>query len=242
MFGPRGLFPVYSLAARIDNCTFRPQTLWNNTVPGNRFRYHWRRAAGSQFFAEATDLGPVPSERYDFVLSCHMLEHCANPLKALAEWKRTLKPRGLLLLVLPHKEGTFDHRRPVTPLEHLLEDYRRGIGEDDLTHLPEILELHDLARDPDAGSLAQFTARSHRNVENRGLHHHVFDTRLATAMVGAAQLQIRAVEAALPTHIVILASKPSGANVNNEPFLQASATHFNASPFRCDHARESVRS
>ena len=30
---------------------------------------------------------------------------------------------GALLLVVPHREGTFDHRRPVTELEHLVADF-----------------------------------------------------------------------------------------------------------------------
>lgn len=239
MFRRRGLFPVYSRAARIDNCTFRPETLWNNAVT-SRFRYHWRRPAGAQVFAEATDLTPVPSESYDFLLSCHMLEHSANPLKALAEWQRTLKRGGLLLLALPHKDGTFDHRRPVTPLEHLLEDYRSGTGEDDLTHLAEILELHDLARDPDAGAIEHFMVRSRDNFENRALHHHVFDTRLAAETVSAARFQLLAIEAVLPTHIVILARKPAAAAIDNEPFLRARAAHFETSPFPSDRPLERI--
>ena len=47
-------------------------------------------------------------------------------------------------LVVPHKDKTFDHNRPVTSLNHLEEDLDNDVDEDDLTHLPEILELHDL--------------------------------------------------------------------------------------------------
>ncbi len=51
-----------------------------------------------------------------------------------------------------------------------------------MTHLNEILELHDLSMDPPAGTLEQFKARSLKNLENRALHHHVFDIDLLTEM------------------------------------------------------------
>lgn len=236
LFRRRGLFPVYSRAARIDNCCFRPQTLWSGEgAAGDAFRFHWRRRPGAQFYAEATDLRGVSSESYDFVLSSHMLEHSANPLKALREWKRVLKPGGLLLLVLPHKDGTFDHRRPVTTLDHILDDYLRGTGEDDLTHLPEILELHDFARDPEAGGIDAFAARSRSNPENRALHQHVFDTRLAVQVVSAADFQLCEVETASPLHIALLAQNAAEGTVRNESFLRAQAEHFARSPFSSDH-------
>jgi SAM-dependent methyltransferase len=154
IFGARGIFPVYPLAARIDNCNFDYQTLWEGTItPPRGFRFDKRRAPGRQFVAEANELGFIPDNMYDFVLSSHMIEHSANPIKALHEWLRVLKPEGTLLMVLTHRDGTFDHRRPVTPLRHLVNDFERQMAEDDLTHLPEILELHDLRRDPEAGGL-----------------------------------------------------------------------------------------
>jgi ubiquinone/menaquinone biosynthesis C-methylase UbiE len=37
-----------------------------------------------------------------------MLEHLPNPLQAVFEIRRVLKPGGQLLLVLPWKDATFD--------------------------------------------------------------------------------------------------------------------------------------
>ncbi|HEY0342911.1 MAG TPA: methyltransferase domain-containing protein, partial [Steroidobacteraceae bacterium] len=211
IFGTRGIFPVYPLAARIDNCNFDYQTMWEGSItPPKGFHFDKRRAPGQQFVAEATDLGFVADNTYDFVISSHMIEHSANPIKALREWLRILKSEGTLLLVLPHRDGTFDHKRPVTPLRHLVEDFERQMAEDDLTHLPEILELHDLRRDPEAGGFETFKARSERNRENRGLHHHVFDTHLAVELLDYLGLQIRAVESTHPFHIALVATLPPG--------------------------------
>ena len=238
IFGARGIFPVYPLAARIDNCNFDHQTLWEGEIrPQSGFRFDPRREPGQQFVAEATDPHFLPDGGYDFVLSSHMLEHSANPLKALREWRRLIKPGGTLFLVLPHREGTFDHRRPVTPLEHLVEDFERRMGEDDLTHLPEILTLHDLRRDPGAGGFEAFKARSERNRENRGLHHHVFDTRLAVELLHHLGMQIRAVESTFPFHIATLATPlDSGQRPDNTEFLGAHASYRRTSPFRSDRA------
>ena len=236
IFAARGIFPVYPLALRIDNCNFDSQTLWEGRIePQHGFHFDPRREPGQQFVAEATDLRFLPDGGYDFVLSSHMLEHSANPLKALREWLRLLKPGGTLFLVLPHREGTFDHRRPVTPLTHLVEDFERQRGEDDLTHLPEILSLHDLRRDPGAGGFEAFKARSERNRENRGLHHHVFDTRLAVELLDHVGVRIRAVESTFPFHIAALATRlESGQRPDNTEFLGPHAPYRSASPFRSD--------
>jgi SAM-dependent methyltransferase len=225
VFARRGIFPVYPLAARIDNCNFSQRTLWEQ--PANQH--------GRQFFAEATDLGFLSSAAYDFVLSSHMLEHSANPLKALREWLRVLKPGGTLLLVLPHREGTFDHRRPVTSLQHLVDDFERQVGEDDLTHLAEILQLHDLRRDPGAGDFESFKARCENNSANRGLHHHVFNTRLAIKLLDHLGVQIRAVQCMQPFHIALVATRLGSAQqADNRSFLGPRAPYRGTSPFRAD--------
>jgi hypothetical protein len=124
----------------------------------------------------------------------------------LLEWKRVLKRGGVLLLVCPHKDWTFDHKRPVTTIEHLLEDHGKRIDESDLTHLPEILQLHDLSMDPMASNLQDFVARSRNNIRNRCLHHHVFDTDLVTQMVRAAGFKVLVV-GTHRLHIIALCQK-----------------------------------
>lgn len=66
----------------------------------------------------------VAPETLDFVVANHVLEHLTDPLKALMEWHRILKPRGRLLLTVPDKRYTFDHRRKRTSLKHLKEDHQ----------------------------------------------------------------------------------------------------------------------
>lgn len=236
VFTGKGIFPVYPIAGQLDNCNFSGTTVWEDNIKeGQTFRFDKKKPPGRQYIAEATNLESIPSEDYDFVLSSHVLEHMANPVLALKEWVRILKSRGLLVMLLPHKDGTFDHHRPVTTMQHLISDFESGMAEDDLTHLPEILDLHDLKRDPLAGDFAAFKARSLKNFENRCLHHHVFDTRLAIGLIDYINLKILTVEAILPFHILIVAQKPeTGEKINNSAFLGEMQHILRKSPFQSD--------
>lgn len=237
VFTSNGLFPVYPIAGQLDNCNFGGKTVWEGDIKeGLTFQFDRNKPAGRQFIVEATAMESIPSASYDFVISSHVLEHTANPILALSEWIRLLKDQGTLVLLLPHKDGTFDHRRPVTTMQHLIADFNAGMAEDDLTHMPEIMALHDLERDPGAGDFAAFKARSERNFENRCFHHHVFDTHLAVCLVDHMGLQIRTVEAIRPMHILIVAQKTVGGELpDNSANFGESAQYRRASPFASDH-------
>jgi len=237
VFTEPGLFPIYPIALRVDNCNFGNRTVWEGVIEeGHTFQFDPKKFPGQQYIAEATDLEIIPSANYDFLLSSHVIEHIANPILALTEWVRILKDDGVLVLLLPHKDGTFDHRRPVTTMQHLIEDFNAGMAEDDLTHMPEIMALHDLERDPEAGDFGAFKSRSEKNFENRCFHHHVFDTHLAVSLVDYMGLQILAVEAIRPMHILVLAQKTvNGVLPANSAYLAGSAQYRRASPFKSDH-------
>jgi SAM-dependent methyltransferase len=246
--GPSAVFddgsavPVYRMAGSCDNCNFSDATVWQGDVQrGLTFRYHPRKQPGQQFICEASELGFIPDRSYDFVMAAHVIEHIANPLKAIIEWTRVLRTGGVILLVCPHKEATFDHRRPITSLSHLIEDSNQGTDEHDLTHLPEIMELHDLSRDPEAGSHDQFAARSQRNFYNRCLHHHVFLTESWIDILDYLGLQLVFLHAVRPFHIIAIGQKvqddnqlPASVHVSNRRLLATDASWRRASPFRLD--------
>ena len=195
MLGYGGPFNIYSCLNSIDNCNYAAQTIWNSDA------INYRRT----FICEGTKLA-VADAYYDCVTGSHCLEHIANPIKALVEWRRVLRKDGLLLLILPHRDFTFDWRRPVTELEHMREDFRRDIQETDLSHLAEILALHDLSRDLPAGTPQQFKERCARNAELRAMHHHVFVPETAAQLVNEAGFSIVRQDVQGP-NIIILGSK-----------------------------------
>jgi SAM-dependent methyltransferase len=234
IFNDEGFLPVYSALKGVDNCLFSTRTIWTGEVQiGRCFHYLWDRDPGTQFICEATDLRSIPDSSYGLVLASHCLEHVANPLRALEEWRRVLVKDGFLLLILPHKDGTFDWRRPVTQLSHMIQDYETNIGENDLTHLPEILALHDLGMGPPAGSPEQFKQRCLENSLNRAMHHHVFNTPAAVRLINQAGFQLIRVTLFKPYHIIILAVK-CHQGPDNSQFLSPDAEFRLQSPFPSD--------
>jgi SAM-dependent methyltransferase len=207
--GPSGIFgkdaplPIYNLIEALDNCDFSKATVWVNHA--ETFVFNDQKSPGTTIFCDGSALVSVPDDSYDLVLSAHNLEHFANPVKALKEWKRVLSPAGILVLVLPHYKETFDHQRKQTTVDHMFEDFRLETGEDDLTHLNEILQNHDLNRDKGSGSREYFNQRSLENFSNRCLHHHVFDEENSRELLERAGFKVLSIELAAPFHICILA-------------------------------------
>lgn len=176
--GPSFIFqtwlPIYHIANNLDGCNFSSNTIWEGKiVEGENFIYGNKK--GYQYINEATDLSSIPTNKYDFLISSNCLEHIANPLKAVKEWIRVVKPGGVILILVPNPKKTFDHKRVVTSFEHLIDDFEKNIDETDLTHLDEILKLHDRRMDSHSGTAEQFKNRSLNNFQNRCLHHHIFD-------------------------------------------------------------------
>ena len=190
IFRNDGFVPLYKIIKELDGCNFSNRTIWEGNIENGEKYNYYKNKEGTQYVSEATDLSLTPSSKYEFVISSNCLEHVANPLKAIEEWVRVVKKGGLLFLVLPNKDYCFDHNRPITEFFHLLEDYHNNITENDLTHLNEILELHDLKMDEPAGSLEQFKARSLKNFENRALHQHVFDISLLKEIFSYFKLEV----------------------------------------------------
>jgi len=70
---------------------------------------------------------PFKDDSLDFVVSSHVIEHFTNPLAALREWMRVVKPGGYIFTICPHKERTFDKDRPRTTLQELIDRDKSGI-------------------------------------------------------------------------------------------------------------------
>lgn len=225
LFGRLGVVPVYSRLAALDTLDYAEQTLWSASA---RAPIEPRR----RLIGEAGRLVGVPDRSYDAVLASHVLEHLADPLGGLAEWQRVVRPGGHLLLVVPHRDGTFDHRRPVTSIEHMRADAQHATPEDDLTHLEEILELHDLARNPQSASREVFELRCRENASTRAMHHHVFILRTVVEMCEAAELEILHARALLPFNILCLCRVGYGRGLGDRDMSMA----IRRSPFASDRA------
>jgi SAM-dependent methyltransferase len=205
IFQRNSILPIYPYINSLDGCNFSNDTIWEGTIrEGINYAYDQSKLKGYQYIRDAVDLGNISDNSYDFVLSSHNLEHIVNPVKALEEWIRVVKKDGYILLVVPDKNGTFDHKRNITSFDHLIADYNNAIEENDLSHLSEILEKHDLSMDKAAGNLESFKIRSLNNFNNRTLHHHVFDEKLLVQLFEYLNIQVIEISFIKPFHIIAL--------------------------------------
>lgn len=203
-FNEDNVLPLYPVLEGLDGVNFSTNTIWEGSLSeGQTFRYNNSQKSGQQYICDAVNLSIISSKKYDFVISCNNLEHIANPLRAINEWLQIIKTNGLVLLVLPNKQINFDHRRTVTSFEHLLNDYNTQVGEDDMTHIDEIMNAHDIFLDPLAGNLIAFRERALQNYENRALHHHVFDIPLLIQIYEFFNIKIISFESTFTDHYIL---------------------------------------
>lgn len=181
--GPSKIFhkeiPVYRFIKKLDGVNFSNNTIWQGPISeGENYNFYKKKPPGYQYISEATDLSNISDGHYEFLISSNCLEHSANPLKAILEWRRVLKEKGILILVVPKKDLNFDHKRRDTEFNALLKAYENDFNESDLSTLDEIIENHDIELDPGVQSLEEFKTRSLENYQNRCLHHHVYSSEL----------------------------------------------------------------
>lgn len=76
--------------------------------------------------SEGDDL-PFKDNTLDYVISSHVIEHYFDPIKALKEWDRVIKPGGYIFTIAPHVDRVPEELRSITPLETFIERHRTGI-------------------------------------------------------------------------------------------------------------------
>ena len=67
------------------------------------------------------DAIPVPDASQDFIVSSHVIEHFFDPIAALKEWMRIVRPGGYIFMIVPHPERTPDKGREYTTLNELID-------------------------------------------------------------------------------------------------------------------------
>lgn len=80
---------------------------------------------------------PLEDNSVDFVFSSHVLEHFYDPVSALNEWLRLVKPNKYVVMIIPHKERTFDSERECTTIEEFEQrhrDYDKNTRYEDAHH------------------------------------------------------------------------------------------------------------
>jgi len=207
IFSLKGAMPIYLFAKKVDGVNFSNNTIWEGKIKDGAHYNYYKNSYGFQYIAEGSDLSLINDNQFDFLLSSHSLEHIANPIKALNHWRRVLKEQGRLVLILPDSRFTFDQKRPITKLEHLIEDYNNNVGEEDDTHFNEVIDLHDLELDKALVSRDFLKERTLQNLSYRAVHHHVFNLELIKDLLSYTGFNVDFQYQYHPFHLITVATK-----------------------------------
>jgi SAM-dependent methyltransferase len=120
--------------------------------------------------SDLESMAGIDDASQNFVIANHVLEHVENPLRALRSVNRVLQPGGIAFIALPDKRYTFDKRRAVTPLAHLIRDFEEGPGWSAGIHYLDWAENVEGLRGKEAEDRASILLSTHDNI-----HFHVWD-------------------------------------------------------------------
>ena len=115
------------------------------------------------------ELKSIAPASQDFIIANHFLEHCENPIKTLLTHASRLKPGGVLYLAVPDRDKTFDRRRPITLLEHVIKDFREGPEWSRFEHYREWARLVENIPEEQADARARDLMRDRYKI-----HYHVW--------------------------------------------------------------------
>ncbi len=100
------------------------------TVEENQYKKLEKKFMGEALKVDIVAPGdaiPLADGSQDFVISAHVIEHFPDPIKALKEWYRLIRPGGYIFMIVPHKERTFDKDEPRTTLQELIDRHEGRI-------------------------------------------------------------------------------------------------------------------
>jgi GT2 family glycosyltransferase/glycosyltransferase involved in cell wall biosynthesis/2-polyprenyl-3-methyl-5-hydroxy-6-metoxy-1,4-benzoquinol methylase len=125
---------------------------------------------------DAETLQSVKAQSQDFVIAGEVLEHTRDPIGALRNWLRVLKPGRFLYFSVPDRSNPFDQHREVTSFEHLLADHHSRAtrsAEDERHYWDWTSSAHrEMSLEEQKSFNAKLLAEGH------GIHFHVFDRDL----------------------------------------------------------------
>jgi SAM-dependent methyltransferase len=64
---------------------------------------------------------PFKDNSFDFVVNSHVLQYFYDPVRAIQEWLRVIKPGGYVFMIIPHKDRTSEWNKPRTSLSEIID-------------------------------------------------------------------------------------------------------------------------
>jgi len=156
---------------------------------------------------DVSRLARFADESQDFVVANHVLEHIEDPVEALENLLRVIRPGGALFLTLPDPPETFDVARARTTVEHVLRDHSEGPEASRRQHYEEWARtIECLPEERVPARVAEFEREDARH------HFHVWDLSDFLTLLFALELPAQIVHAQRyrPEFAVVLRKLGSG--------------------------------
>lgn len=95
--------PVLDVGSGVDPLPIRGATHWDYqwTYTETDNDLSWKNEPGDR---DAQTLAGLADESFGTVYASHILEHLPDPVEALRNWWRVLKPGGFLCVAIPHRD------------------------------------------------------------------------------------------------------------------------------------------
>lgn len=136
-----------------------------------------RSITGTDIVTDIESMRGIEDGSQDFVIANHVIEHVENPFRAVASVMRVLRTGGIAFVTLPDKRFTFDKKRALTPLDHLVRDYREGPAWSLQGHYEDwAVQIDRLPVDEIGPRVAQLTSA------RQEIHFHVWDQSTMSEM------------------------------------------------------------
>lgn len=160
-------FPI-AMGGEIEYADFYDHSLTSSPYFTNEY-YAKAEYVKCSYLTSIEKMLGISPESLDFIIACHVIEHVRNPLLAMETAWNKLKAKGKLVLLVPHRDLTFDRNRELTTLEHLILDYKRPLRERDFFHFIEFYEKAFVSPNPFEKAMTEF------NNAFNDIHYHVWN-------------------------------------------------------------------
>ncbi|MCL5951093.1 MAG: class I SAM-dependent methyltransferase [Chloroflexi bacterium] len=117
-------------------------------------------------------LATIADRSQDFAVASHFIEHCQDPIGAIANMLRVLREDGVLYLIVPDMRYRLDCHRSATSNQHFLRDHREGPAWSKRQHFEEWVRTWEAEQ---ARTDQDISARVNQLLEmDYGVHYHTW--------------------------------------------------------------------
>lgn len=97
------------------------------------------------YFTSADKLTFADKSEYDYIISSHVVEHLQDLIGTFFEWRRVLKPNGIIFIIFPKRNALDeDIHRPLSSIDQFIWAHNNPPEKFDSTKHQWVFDLHSM--------------------------------------------------------------------------------------------------